>query len=120
MNLSLDWDGSRARIRLTGYLSLKAGENVSVLLRDLGRMDLNEIYLDISKCSPVCVGALEILLESKFRLSGLGVRVVFSHSPPTISKVFQIMGLRPDGEASGLQAGADHRGETDPFATRIN
>jgi len=119
VNLSLDWDGSRARIRLTGYLSLQAGENVSVLLRDLGRMDLDEIDLDLSRCSPVCIGALESLLEVKFRLSGHGVRVKFRHSPPTLSKVFQIMGLRADGEVPADE-GPHSRRAVDSNVTRIN
>ena len=98
MNLSLDLDGPGARIRVTGYLSRQAGENLSVLLRDLGRMDIFEIELDLSQCSPVCVGALETLLDCKFRLAARGVRMVFSKLQPAVSKVFQIMGLRQDGE----------------------
>lgn len=98
MNLLLDLDGPRARIRATGYLSRQAGENLAVLLRDLGTMEISEIELDLSQCSPVCVGALETLLECKFRLAGDGVRVVFSRRQPVVSKAFQIMGLRHDGE----------------------
>jgi len=98
VNLSLDLDGPWARIRATGYLSRQAGENLSVLLGDLGRMDISEIELDLSQCSPVCVVALEILLECKFALAGDGVGVVFSRRQPAVSKVFQIMGLRQDGE----------------------
>ena len=40
VNLSLDLDGPGARIRATGDLSRQAGENLSVLLRDLGSMDI--------------------------------------------------------------------------------
>lgn len=98
MNLSLELDGSRARILTTGYLSRKAGENLSVLLRDLGRMEIGEIHLDISQSSPVCVGALESLLDAKFRLSARGVAVHFGQPPRTVSKVFEIMGLESDGE----------------------
>ena len=98
MNLSLDLDGQLARIRVTGYLSRQAGENLSVLLRDLGRMEIVEIRLDISQCSPVCVGALELLLDAKFRLAASGVSVHFSQPPPTVSRVFEIMGLRSNGE----------------------
>ncbi len=98
MNLSLELDGPSARIRATGYLSRQAGENLSVLLRDLGRMDIFELDLDLSQCSPVCVGALETLLDCKFQLADHGVKVVFSQRQPAVSKVFQIMGLRPDGE----------------------
>ncbi len=92
---------------MTGYLSRQAGENLSVLLRDLGRMDIFEIELDLSQCSPVCVGALETLLDCKFRLAARGVRMVFSKRQPAVSKVFQIMGLRQDGE---LPAEAGVRG----------
>lgn len=98
VNLSLELDGPWARIRATGYLSRQAGENLSVLLRDLGRMDIFEIELDLSQCSPVCVGALETLLDCKFHLADHRVKVVFSQRQPAVSKVFQIMGLHPDGE----------------------
>ncbi len=98
MNLSLDLAGPRAGLRATGYLSQQAGENLSVLLRDLGRMEIAAIDLDLSQCSPVAVGALETLLDRKFRLAGDGVQLSFGHAPPTIAKVFQLMGLRPDGE----------------------
>ena len=98
MNLSLNLDGRLARIRVTGYLSRQAGENLSVLLRDLGRMEIVEIHLDISQCSPVCVGALELLLDAKFRLAASGVAVHFRQPPATVSRVFEIMGLRSDGE----------------------
>jgi len=115
VNLSLDLDGTGARIRATGYLSRQAGENLSVLLRDLGRMDIFEIELDLSQCSPVCVGALETLLDCKFRLAGRGVRMVFSKPQPAVSKVFQIMGLQQDGELpatdnprSPRQQGSEH------------
>lgn len=98
VNLSLDLDGRRAVVRATGYLSLQAGENLSVLLRDLGRMEIDEIRLDIAACSPVCITALESLLDRKFRLAHSGVNLTFSRPPVTVSKVFQIMGLRPNGE----------------------
>ena len=98
MDLSLELDGHRATIRATGYLSLQASENLSILLRDLGRMDIVELYLDISQCSPVCVGALETLLETKFRLASEGVALVFSRPPQAVSRVFQIMGLGANGE----------------------
>lgn len=98
VNLSLDLDGAAARIRVTGYLSRPAGENLSVLLRDLGRMEIVEIQLDLSRCSPVCVGALEVLLDTKFRLAGSGIGIRFNRPPATVSKVFEIMGLEPDGE----------------------
>lgn len=110
VNLSLDLDEPRARIRATGYLNRQAGENLSALLRDLGRMDIVDLELDLSQCSPVCVGALEVLLDCKFRLAGEGVRVVFSKPKPTVSKVFQIMGLRPDGEVA-TATGADDAGQ---------
>ena len=98
VNLSLDLDGERAVIRATGYLSLQAGENLSVLLRDLGRMEIHEISLDIAGCSPVCIAALESVLDRKFRLAHEGVVLSFCRPPQTVSKVFQIMGLRSDGE----------------------
>lgn len=98
VNLSLDLDGRRAVIRVTGYLSLQAGDNLSVLLRDLGRMEIHEIRLDIAECSPVCIRALESLLDRKFRLAHNGVHLTFNRPPQTVSKVFQIMGLRPNGE----------------------
>ena len=98
MDLSLDLDGQRAEIRVNGYLSVDAGQNLSVLLRDLGRMHIREIHLDIARCSPVCVGALECLLDAKFCLAHEGVELVFREPPQTVSKVFQIMGLRADGE----------------------
>ena len=98
MNLSLDLDGERAVIRATGYLSLQAGENLSVLLRDLGRMEIREIGLDIAGCSPVCIAALENLLDRKFQLAHHGVNMTFSRPSRSVSKVFQIMGLRPNGE----------------------
>lgn len=98
MNLSLDLDGERAAIRATGYLSLQAGENLSVLLRDLGRMEIREINLDLAECSPVCIAALESLLDRKFRLAHNGVDLTFCRPPQTVSKVFQIMGLRSNGE----------------------
>lgn len=98
MNLSLELNGSRATIRVTGYLSRPAGENLSVLLRDLGRMEVRSLTVDISGCSPVCVGALEALLDAKFRLAAIGVAVHLSQPPSTVRKVFQIMGLQSDGE----------------------
>ena len=98
MNLSLELDGQGARIRVTGYLSRPAGENLSVLLRDLGRMEIRRLVLDISQCSLVCVGALETLLDTKFQLAAVGVTVHFGQPPPTVSKVFEIMGLQSDGE----------------------
>ncbi len=98
MDLSLELDGHQATIRATGYLSLQASENLSILLRDLGRMDISELSLDISRCSPVCVGALETLLDTKFRLANDGVALVFSRPPQAVSRVFQIMGLKSDGE----------------------
>lgn len=99
MNLSLDMEGPWARIRATGYLSRQAGENLSVLMRDLGKMEIREIELDLSRCSPVCVGALEVLLDCKFRLGGSGVTVAFAGRPPAaVTRAFQIMGLKDDGE----------------------
>ena len=98
VDLSLDLIGQRAEIRVTGYLSVDAGRNLSVLLRDLGRMHIREIHLDIAQCSPVCVGALEHLLDVKFCLGHEGVELVFTRPPLTVSKVFQIMGLQADGE----------------------
>ena len=98
MNLSLDLDDERAVIRATGYLSLQAGENLSVLLRDLGRMEIHQISLDIAECSPVCIAALESLLDRKFRLAQSGVHLTFCRPPQTVSKVFKIMGLRSSGE----------------------
>lgn len=98
VDLSLELDGPRAMIRTSGYLSVQASENLSVLLRDLGSMDIFELNLDISRCSPVCVGALENLLDTKFRLANEGVTLVFSRPPQAVSRVFQIMGLKSDGE----------------------
>lgn len=98
MNLSLDLDGPKASIRVTGYLSVQAGKNLAVLLEDLGRLGSSIIELDLSDCSPVCVGALEVLLGSKFELFGKGVEVGFLHPPSTVSKTFEIMGLAADGE----------------------
>ena len=69
VDLSLDLDEQRARIRVTGYLNLQAGRNLSVLLRDLGTMGAREIHLDIGECSPVCIRALECLLDAKFCLA---------------------------------------------------
>ena len=98
MNFSVDLAEPRASVRATGYLSQQAAENLSVLLRDLGRMDLREINVDISRCSPVCVRGLEKLLETKFELETGGIRLVFGRSTPTLTKVFLLMGLQPDGE----------------------
>lgn len=98
MNLALDWNGREADIRATGYLSRRAGSNLAVILADLGRMEIQEIRLDLSGCSPVCVGAVEILLQVKFDLAVAGVSVRFSQSPPSVSRVFEIMGLQLNGE----------------------
>jgi hypothetical protein len=98
VDLSLELDGHRATIRATGYLSLQASENLCILLRDLGRMDILELCLDLSQCSPVCVGALETLLDTKFRLANEGVALEFERPPHTVSRVFQIMGLGANGE----------------------
>ena len=98
MNLSLDLEESRATLRASGYLSLQAGENLAILVRDLGRMEVVEIDLDLSECSPVVVAALEILLDRKYRLAEEGVQLSFGPPPPTVAKVFQIMGLQADGE----------------------
>ena len=98
MNFAVDLDGSKAKVWVTGYLSQSAGEQLSKLLRDLGKMGIADIGLDISLCSPVGVGALERLLETKFDLAGQDVRVVFGRSTPTLAKVFGLMGLRPNGE----------------------
>lgn len=100
VELSVDLSGRRVSVRVCGYLSLQAGRNLSALLGDLGRMKVVEIYLDISRCSPVCVGALESLLERKFQLDTVGVKLVFGPSTRTLTKVFGIMGLRPDGDPS--------------------
>jgi hypothetical protein len=70
-------------------------------------MDIFEIELDLSQCSPICVGALETLLGCKFRLAGSGVRMVFSKRKPAVSKVFQIMGLRQDGELPATDSPSD-------------
>ena len=98
VNLSLDLQGSWARIGVSGYLSPQASGNLAALLSDLARMEFEEICLDLGECSPVSVAALEVLLERKFRLAELGVVVRFTSPPRTVSKVFQIMGLHPDGE----------------------
>jgi hypothetical protein len=98
VNLSLEMNESWARIRVAGYLNRGAGENLSVLLRDLARMDIAEIEIDLSQCSPVCVGALELLLDRKFQLAARGVKVVFGSRQPAVSRAFEIMGLRADGE----------------------
>lgn len=98
VNLSLDLSGSRAVVRVTGYLSQQAGKNLAVLLNDLGRMEIRVVDLDISRCTPVCMGGLETVLDVKFVLARAGVKVRFSHSPPTVAKVFRLMGLGSDGE----------------------
>ena len=98
MNLSLEMNDSSARIRASGYLNRRAGENLSVLLRDLAKMEITEIEVDLSQCSPVCVGALELLLDRKFQLAATGVKVVFGSLQPAVSRAFEIMGLRADGE----------------------
>ena len=111
VDLSLDLYGQQARIRVTGYLNLQAGRNLSVLLRDLGRMGSREIQLDIAECSPICIRALECLLEAKFCLAHEGVSMVFSRRPQTVSKVFRIMGLGANGE---LVTGSDSRTPRQP------
>lgn len=98
MNLSLDLEANQARIRASGYLSRQASKNLAVLLKDLGRMGVETLHLDLSECSPVCVGALETLLDVKFFLAGLGVSLRFAQPPPSVSRVFEIMGLQSNGE----------------------
>jgi anti-anti-sigma regulatory factor len=61
-------------------------------------MEIAEIEIDLSQCSPVCVGALELLLDRKFQLAAKGVKVVIASRQPAVSRAFEIMGLRPDGE----------------------
>ena len=109
MNFAVDLDGSKGSVRVTGYLSQSAGEQLSKLLRDLGKMGIAEIGLDISLCSPIGVGALERLLEAKFDLACRDVQVIFGRSTPTLAKVFGLMGLRPDGEPLAA-TGTDGRG----------
>jgi hypothetical protein len=85
-------------LRVNGYLNRQAGQNLSVLLLDLARMHLDEIHLDIEECSPVCVRALEDLLEVKFQLAARDVEMTFGRPPRAVSRAFLLMGLRCDGE----------------------
>lgn len=94
---------------MTGYLSLRAGENLSDLLCDIGKMGATSIYLDLSQCSPICVGGLERLLEGKFDLASRGIQLTFHRSTPTLSKVLGIMGLQPDGEPLARAHAAGNR-----------
>ena len=95
---TVEVDGPRAALEATGYLSQEAGEALSELMKDLTRMGVVEVELDISRCSPICMRGLERLLHAKFDLACAGVQMTFGQSTPMLSKVFGLMGLRPDGE----------------------
>lgn len=95
MNLEIELSPSQAVIRTDGYVNRPGGERIARIAVELANRGVGALRVDLSGSPVVNAGALERLVDAKYRLDLVGVPLWLTGLTPTLTKILRLMGLDP-------------------------